>query len=58
MSTRRSWTSASTPIFSAMSMANLFRYELGMTLQPVSDETIEEIVDTVFLPLLESRKGR
>jgi AcrR family transcriptional regulator len=37
---------------------DLFRHELVMTLQPLSDETIEEIVDTVFLPLLEWRKGR
>jgi AcrR family transcriptional regulator len=36
----------------------LFRYEILMTLQPLSDEAIEEIVDTIFLPLLESRKGR
>jgi AcrR family transcriptional regulator len=37
---------------------NLFRYELLMTLRPLSDEAIEEIVDTIFLPLLEWRKGR
>jgi AcrR family transcriptional regulator len=37
---------------------NLFRYEIIMTLRPLSDEAIEEIVDTIFLPLLESRKGR
>jgi len=37
---------------------NLFRYEIIMTLQPLSDETIEEIVDTIFLPLLDWRKGR
>jgi AcrR family transcriptional regulator len=36
----------------------LFRYEILMTLQPLSDEAIVEIVDTIFLPLLESRKGR
>lgn len=36
----------------------LFRYEILMTLQPLSDATIEEIVDTIFLPLLESRKER
>lgn len=36
----------------------LFRYEILMTLQPLSDSTIEEIVDTIFLPLLESRKER
>jgi AcrR family transcriptional regulator len=37
---------------------NLFRYEILMTLRPLSDEAIEEIVDTIFLPLLEWRKGR
>lgn len=31
---------------------DLFRYEVLFTLRPVSDETIEEIVDTIFLPLL------
>src|SRR3984957_7011541 len=31
---------------------DLFRYELMMTLQPVADEVIEDIVDTVFLPLV------
>jgi AcrR family transcriptional regulator len=36
----------------------LFRYEILMTLQPLSDDAIEEIVDTIFLPLLESRRGR
>ncbi|MEB4210681.1 TetR/AcrR family transcriptional regulator [Mycobacterium sp. 94-17] len=36
----------------------LFRYEILMTLQPLSDEAIEEIVDTIFLPLLDWRKGR
>lgn len=36
----------------------LFRYEILMTLQPVSDEAIEEIVDTIFLPLLDARKKR
>jgi AcrR family transcriptional regulator len=35
-----------------------FRHELVMTLQPLSDETIEEIVDTVFLPLLEARRPK
>ena len=34
---------------------DLFRYELLVTLKPVSDDTIEEIVDTVFLPLLDRR---
>jgi AcrR family transcriptional regulator len=37
---------------------DLFRHELLMTLRPLSDEAIEEIVDTIFLPLLEWRKGR
>jgi AcrR family transcriptional regulator len=31
---------------------DLFRYELTMTLKPVAEEVIEEIVDTVFLPLV------
>jgi AcrR family transcriptional regulator len=31
---------------------DLFRYELMMTLQPLAEEVIEEIVDTVFLPLV------
>ena len=31
---------------------DLFRYELMMTLKPVADEVIEEIVDTVFMPLV------
>jgi AcrR family transcriptional regulator len=31
---------------------DLFRHEVLMTLQPVSDEVIEEIVDTIFLPLV------
>ena len=31
---------------------DLFRYELMMTLKPVADEVIEEIVDAVFLPLV------
>ena len=35
---------------------DLFRYEILMTLRPVSDEAIEEIVDTIFLPLLEARR--
>jgi AcrR family transcriptional regulator len=37
---------------------DLFRHELVMTLQPLSDETIDEIVDTVFLPLLEARRPK
>ncbi|OBH46017.1 TetR family transcriptional regulator [Mycobacterium intracellulare] len=36
---------------------DLFRYEVLMTLRPLPDETIEEIVDTVWLPLLDRRKG-
>jgi hypothetical protein len=31
---------------------DLFRHELMMTLKPVADEVIEEIVVTVFLPLV------
>jgi AcrR family transcriptional regulator len=31
---------------------DLFRYEMMMTLQPVAEEVIEEIVDDVFLPLV------
>jgi AcrR family transcriptional regulator len=31
---------------------DLFRYEILVTLRPVSDETIEEIVDDIFLPLI------
>jgi Tetracyclin repressor-like, C-terminal domain len=31
---------------------DLFRYELMMTLKPIADEVIEDIVDTVFLPLV------
>lgn len=31
---------------------DLFRYEILVTLKPLSESTIEEIVDTVFLPLL------
>lgn len=31
---------------------DLLRYEFFMTLAPVSDQTLEEIVDTVFLPLV------
>lgn len=30
----------------------LFRYELMMTLKPVADDVIEEIVDDIFLPLV------
>jgi hypothetical protein len=31
---------------------DLFRYEILMTLRPLSEEAIEEIVDTIFLPLV------
>ncbi len=31
---------------------DLFRHELVMTMQPVTDEVIEEIVDDIFLPLV------
>jgi AcrR family transcriptional regulator len=31
---------------------DLFRYEILMTLRPLTDEAIEEIVDTIFLPLV------
>jgi AcrR family transcriptional regulator len=31
---------------------DLFRYELLMTLEPVADDVIEEIVDTIFMPLV------
>jgi len=34
---------------------DLFRHELVMTLRPASAETIEEIVDTIFLPLVAVR---
>jgi hypothetical protein len=30
----------------------LFGHELLMTLKPLTDEAIEEIVDTIFLPLV------
>jgi hypothetical protein len=33
---------------------DLFRCELLMTLLPVPDNVIEEIVDTIFLPLVRS----
>jgi AcrR family transcriptional regulator len=40
--------------------ADLFRYEVLMTLQPIRDTAIEEIVDTIFLPLvnLGNRRGQ
>jgi AcrR family transcriptional regulator len=31
---------------------DLFRYEIFMTLRPLPEEVIEEIVDTIFLPLV------
>ena len=34
---------------------DLFRHEIIMTLRPLSDAAIEEIVDTIFLPLLDRR---
>jgi AcrR family transcriptional regulator len=34
---------------------DLFRHEILMTLRPLSDAAIEEIVDTIFLPLLDRR---
>jgi AcrR family transcriptional regulator len=37
---------------------DLFRYELMWTLQPLSEEAIEEIVDTIFLPLVHWNSGR
>ena len=37
---------------------DLFRYEILMTLRPLSDAAIEEIVDSIFLPLLERRDPR
>ena len=37
---------------------DLFRYEILMTMRPLSEEAIEEIVDGIFLPLIEQRKSR
>lgn len=34
---------------------DLFRYEVLMTLHPLSEEAIEGIVDTIFLPLIGHR---
>ncbi len=34
---------------------DLLRHELLMTLQPVPEETITEIVDEIFLPLVRKR---
>ena len=36
---------------------DLYRHEVMMTLAPVADETLEEIVDEVFLPLVTPRPG-
>lgn len=36
---------------------DLFRHELLMTLRPVADEVIEEIVDDIFLPLVRLGSG-
>lgn len=36
---------------------DLYRYEVLMTFQPVPDPTIDEIVDTVFLPLVTPTTG-
>jgi AcrR family transcriptional regulator len=36
--------------------ADLWRHEILTTLRPLPDEAIEEIVDTIFLPLLEARR--
>jgi AcrR family transcriptional regulator len=38
--------------------ADLLRYELLTTLEPLSDETVAEIVDDIFLPLVYSSKAR
>jgi AcrR family transcriptional regulator len=35
--------------------ADLWRHEILTTLRPLPDEAIEEIVDTIFLPLLDGR---
>jgi AcrR family transcriptional regulator len=37
---------------------DLYRYELLMTFMPVPDDVIEEILDTVFLPLVTAATGR
>lgn len=37
---------------------DLFRYEVLMTLRPLPDEAIEEIVDTVWLPCSSGAAGR
>jgi AcrR family transcriptional regulator len=38
--------------------ADLWRHEILTTLRPLPDEAIEEIVDTIFLPLLEARRPK
>ncbi len=38
-------------------LGDLFRYEVLMTLHPLSEEAIEEIVDTIFLPLTGHRSS-
>jgi hypothetical protein len=35
---------------------DLLRHELLMTLRPVSEETIAEIIDDIFLPLVRPRR--
>ncbi|MDR2280844.1 MAG: TetR/AcrR family transcriptional regulator C-terminal ligand-binding domain-containing protein, partial [Gordonia sp. (in: high G+C Gram-positive bacteria)] len=40
-----------TPLVRAVPF-NLYRHEVLMTLKPVPDETLEAIVDEVFLPLV------
>lgn len=37
---------------------DLFRHEILMTLRPLADDAIEEIVDTIFLPLLRRRDAK
>jgi hypothetical protein len=46
------WTQSRPNDHLRLGKADLFRHELLMTLNPFSDKTIEEIVDTVFLPLV------
>ncbi|MBN9619733.1 MAG: TetR/AcrR family transcriptional regulator [Actinobacteria bacterium] len=45
---------ALTPRIAALPF-DLLRHELIMSLQPIDDAAIEEIVDTIFLPLVRSR---
>ncbi|NUT49610.1 MAG: TetR family transcriptional regulator, partial [Saccharothrix sp.] len=35
---------------------DLFRHDVLMTLRPLPDESIHEIVDEVWLPLLDARR--